>query len=216
MLFLVLQQFPSLKLKPAPHRLTPNTPLSLANLLAKLSIGLRMAFNLGVLMCPLYLSFAEFIPLAQVVTYFVGMSALIALFIDPPFELSKSPTLALTKPLVGRSVDLHLKSAYQPFTRQTYKELLQFVKILPDCGINQINLSSPMFYAATGEVRDMDLLSQLVAHHGATLQHGPSPTFKHLMGVLTLLTSKDEAHGRENIKLNLWYSIHIKLRDNRQ
>ena len=175
-----------------------------------------LAFAL-VCLTPLYL-WVELVALVRlelwifIVSFFV-IPLFFASLPNLELQLHEQSKLVISKPLFSTKVQLHLKKPYQAFDRQTYQELLKLVSILPQYGIEQVKLTSPMFYEHNGQLRNFQTLEKLLMRHNATLQHVPAKWFDCILGKIGMRLSRSpqKKTGLEKINTNQWQTVTIDL-----
>jgi hypothetical protein len=162
---------------------------------------------------PLYILFYSVLTFWDILITLVGFPAITALIISPELSTAPNAKLVITKPLLSPTATLHLKAPYQGFDIQTYRELFALVECLPQYGINNISLNSPMFYDTKGELRSMNLLEKGLNKRGARLSHSPAGTFDCLLGKISMLASRDKKKHIKihNVTLLKWHKIAITL-----
>ncbi len=182
-------------------------------LAARAHLALRLIASLSASLLPLYFLFIEAGPLRDIVIVLVLLPIVTALIISPELSLTKDAKLVMTKPLLSRTATLHLRTPYQDFDIQTYRELFTLVECLPQYGIKTITLNSPMFYDTRGKLRNFKRLEKGLNKRRARLSHAPIGRFDCLLGKISMLLSRDKRKHSSHCTTNRlrWHKIVITL-----
>ena len=193
----------------------PRTLLKRGFLVARGNLALRLMLSFLALLSPFYALFIEAVKIEDFAFPLIALPVFISLFAAPELHTEPNARLVITKPLLSRTATLHLKSPYQGFDRQTYRELFALVESLPQHGIDNISLNSPMFYDNKGTLRDMNVLENGLNKRHARLSHSPAGTFDCLLGKISMLISSDPRKKAQLNKINMtkWHCITIELGD---
>ncbi|WHF58033.1 hypothetical protein OCF84_22080 (plasmid) [Shewanella xiamenensis] len=203
-----LQKLPQTKLKERPINLLANGFSH-----ARLDLAARFLAHSICITAPLtLLSFLPLISTAEVISYTVALVTF-ALLTPPELVINDNSELITTKKLFSKGADIHLRNPYQHFTMRTYKELLFLVETLPNYGVRNIKLTSPMFYHPNGTLRDFSTLEKLLAKKNAILSSYEAKPWQNLLGKISMMidSAKDKKEKLRNINLNKWHVLTIKM-----
>lgn len=200
-----LQKLPQTKLKERPINLLANGFTQ-----ARLDLAARFLAHSICITAPLI--FINLLPIAEMFSYTVAFVTL-ALLIPPELVINDNSELITTKKLFNKGADIHLSNPYQHFTMRTYKELLFLVETLPNYGVRNIKLTSPMFYHPDGTLRDFSTLEKLLAKKNAILSSYEAKPWQNLLGKISMMidSAKDKKEKLRNINLNKWHVLTIKM-----
>jgi hypothetical protein len=200
-----LQKLPQTKLKERPINLLANGFTH-----ARLDLAARFLAHSICITAPLV--FINLLPIAEMFSYTVAFVTL-ALLIPPELVIDDNSELITTKKLFSNGADIHLRNPYQHFTMRTYKELLFLVETLPNYGVRNIKLTSPMFYHPDGTLRDFSTLEKLLAKKNAILSSYEAKPWQNLLGKISMMidSAKDKKEKLRNINLNKWHVLTIKM-----
>lgn len=204
-LLLFLQKLPQTTLTERPINLLANGFTQ-----ARLDLAARFLAHSICITAPLI--FINLLPIAEMFSYTVAFVTL-ALLIPPELVIDDNSELATTKKLFSKGADIHLRNPYQHFTMRTYKELLFLVETLPNYGVRNIKLTSPMFYHPDGTLRDFSTLEKLLAKKNAILSSYEAKPWQNLLGKISMMidSAKDKKEKLRNINLNKWHVLTIKM-----
>jgi len=147
--------------------------------------------------------------LRSILLPFVAFPISLALLLPVEFKRAENSQLVFSKPLWSSVATVHLKSHYQSFSRETYVELIELVKLFPSKGVSTIKLTSPMFYHPNGELRSLRTLEKQLARNKATLRHAPVRFFDCIIGKIIMSVNKPKVKNTINIRH--WHAITIDL-----
>ncbi|BDQ68660.1 hypothetical protein [Shewanella xiamenensis] len=200
-----LQKLPQTKLKERPINLLANGFTH-----ARLDLAARFLAHSICITAPLV--FINLLPIAEMFSYTVAFVTL-ALLIPPELVIDDNSELITTKKLFSNGADIHLHNPYQHFTMRTYKELLFLVETLPNYGVRNIKLTSPMFYHPDGTLRDFSTLEKLLAKKNSILSSYEAKPWQNLLGKISMMidSAKDKKEKLRNINLNKWHVLTIKM-----
>lgn len=200
-----LQKLPQTKLKERPINL-------LANGFTRARLDLAARFLTHSISITAPLASINLLPIAEMFSYTLAFATL-ALLIPPELVIDDNSELVTTKKIFSKGAEIHLRNPYQTFTMRTYKELLFLVEKLPNYGVRNINLSSPMFYHPDGTLRDFSTLEKLLAKKNAKLITHESKPWQNILGKISMIidSAKDKKEKLRNINLNKWHILKIKM-----
>ena len=124
-------------------------------------------------------------------------------------EQGDNARIIINKPVYSNKATIHLNEAFQSFDKKTYQELLIIIKYAQKYGFGVIEMSSPLFYKKTGELRSFDRLINAIKDKGIQVEHYKTPFFKHWFRSLAMLISqrKSSATTLKNINLMNWRTV---------
>ena len=176
----------------------------------RVNFGLRILATTLACLSPIYMSvFSAELTLCHFLLPFAVLPISVAILLPVEFQRTGDAKLVFTKPLWCSVATVHLKSHYQRFDRDTYIELIELVKLLPNKGVTKIIMVSPMFYYPNGELRSFRLLEKQLSYHNAKLRHYPAPKFGCIIGKISMLLSKPNTSS--TINLHQWHMMTIDL-----
>ncbi|GIU51306.1 hypothetical protein TUM4438_40470 [Shewanella sairae] len=182
----------------------------MAFLKGRIDFALRLLATFLVTLAPIYV----FVLIRELTVWhfvlpFLFAPIIIAALFPIEFQRTIDAKLVLNKPLWSPVATVHLKEHYQRFDRDTYLELIELVKLLPNKGVTKITMASPMFYYPNGELRSFRLLEKQLSYHNAKLSHSPAPWFGCIIGKISMLLNKPDANS--TINLRQWHIMTIDL-----
>jgi hypothetical protein len=200
-----LQKLPQTKITEPPVNLLVNGFIK-----AKIDLAIRVFAHSFSVSFPLMVF--GYLPVLHTFLY-SSTFIVLALLINPDVRIKENSDLMISKCLIKKVATLHLRNPYQDFTMRTYKELLFLVESLPNYGVRQIKLSSPMFYHPDGTLRDFSTLEKLLTKKNAILSSYEAKPWQNLLGKISMMidSAKDKKEKLRNINLNKWHVLTIKM-----